>query len=113
MKNSYFKNDFKIVVCLNSSGLFCLSKIEIIESNENCKKCELNVIENGVFNFSLNFIIESYKKYIGKELGIYWLVFVLNLVLFYLCKVFKKKRYYVYCIIGVLYVRLLVGEMVI
>lgn len=101
MKNSYFKNDFKILVCLNSSGLFCLSKIEIIESNKNCKKCELNVIENGVFNFSLNFIIESYKEYIGKELGIYWFVFVFNLVLFYLCKVFKKK-YYVYCIIGVL-----------
>lgn len=113
VKNSHSKNDSKIAVCSNSSGPSCSSKTETTESNENCKKCESNVIENGVSNSSSNSITESYKKYIGKESGIYRFAFVLNLVSFYLCKAFKKKRYHVHCTIGVLYVRLSAGETVI
>lgn len=114
VKNSHSKkNDSKIAVCSNSCGPSCSSKTETTESNENCKKCESNVIENGVSNSSSNSITESYKKYIGKESGIYRLAFVLNLVSFYLCKAFKKKRYHVHCTIGVLYVRLSAGETVI
>ncbi|XP_019922275.3 UBX domain-containing protein 7 isoform X2 [Magallana gigas] len=67
VKNSHSKNDSKIAVCSNSSGPSCSSKTETTESNENCKKCESNVIENGVSNSNSNSITESYKKYIGKE----------------------------------------------
>lgn len=99
VKNSHSKNDSKIAVCSNSSGPSCSSKTETTESNENCKKCESNVIENGVSNSSSNSITESYKKYIGKESGIYRFAFVFNLVSFYLCKAFKKK--------GIMYIVLL------
>lgn len=67
VKNSHSKNDSKIAVCSNSSGPSCSNKTETTESNENCKKCESNVIENGVSNSSSNSSTESYKKYIGKE----------------------------------------------
>lgn len=91
VKNSHSKNDSKIAVCSNSSGPSCSNKTETTESKENCKKCESNVIENGVSNSSSNSSTESYKKYIGKESGIHRFAFVLNLVSFYLKIAFYKK----------------------
>ena len=76
VKNNSSKNSTNIAVCSNSQPS-CSSKTVIAENkenNEDCKKYEKNNVENGFANSNSNSSCEedSYKKYLGKESGMYF-----------------------------------------